>query len=439
MKILTLNAETSEGGGANKIAKVIFDAAFDLGHESYFFFSKGISANKHYRKINHDDYRNIFHKIFLYLKNKSLENRIRFLPKFFTFLVNFSEPIRTIKKYLGHEDFQLPGSKNITSLLPTMPDLIHAHNLHSNFFDIRELPKISSSFPFFITLHDCWTFTGHCCHFLECERWKSQCGKCPHLKLPMEIPRDGSRYNLNLKNKIFKDCRLHIATPSNWLAKQVNSSILRPAIKSLTVIPNGIDQNIFKPSISKHIKNELKIPQENFVISFSCNSPSANPWKNYELLLNIVEIINQSKNTNSVTLLVLGETGSISSFQNVEIRKLGWIKEPERVAEVYQASDLYLHVTKADTYPSVIMEAMSCGTPVIASNVGGISEQVTNDVDGILLPNDPVIFADTINKLMKNKYKLGNFSKMALKNSQKFNQKDMISKYYDWFTMHLNS
>ena len=181
------------------------------------------------------------------------------------------------------------------------------------------------------------------------------------------------------------------------------------------------------------------IPQENFVISFACNSPSENPWKNYELLLKIVEIINQSKNTNLITILVLGEAGSISSFQNIEIRKLGWMKEPRRVAEVYQASDLYLHATKADTYPSVIMEAMSCGTPVIASNVGGISEQVTNDVDGILLPNDPEIFADTIKNVMKNKYQLDNFSKMALKKSKKFNQKDMISKYYDWFTMHLNS
>jgi glycosyltransferase involved in cell wall biosynthesis len=110
------------------------------------------------------------------------------------------------------------------------------------------------------------------------------------------------------------------------------------------------------------------------------------------------------------------------------------LQDKRDIAEVYQASDIYLHPTKADTYPNVILEAMSCGTPVIASDVGGIPEQITDQVDGRILPNQPETFASAIREIILDTEKCNNFAKQSLSKARKlFNESDMISKYNDWY------
>lgn len=335
---------------------------------------------------------------------------------------------------MGREDFDFPATKHLLKIAGFKPDLIHAHNLHSDFFDLRELPYYSNKFPFFLTLHDCWTFTGHCCHFFDCKRWKKNCGKCPHLEIPIKLAMDGTRCNLALKRKIYSNCKIHIATPSNWLAKHVTQSILSPAIKSITVIPNGVDQNIFTPAEKIEARKELSIPETDFVISFSCNSPSKNPWKNYGLLEKIIQILSKSPKIKNITFLILGEKGEPMSYNHIRLKKLGWLQDREKVAVVYQASDLYLHPTNADTYPNVILEAMSCGTPVFASDIGGIPEQISDQVDGRVLPNKAETFASAIKEIIIDDQKRHNFAERSLFKARKlFSETDMIRKYHDWY------
>ncbi len=335
---------------------------------------------------------------------------------------------------MGREDFNLPGTRYLSKIAGFEPDLIHAHNLHSEFFDLRELPYYSNKFPFFLTLHDCWTFTGHCCHFFDCERWKKNCGKCPHLDIPISLNEDGTRSNLTLKRKLYSTSKLHIATPSKWLANHVSQSILSPAIRSITVIPNGVDQNIFASAEKIEARKKLKIPETDFVISFSCNSPSKNPWKNYGLLEEIVQILAKSPKIKNITFLIMGEDGEPNSYNHIRLKKLGWLQDKQKVALVYQASDIYLHPTNADTYPNVILEAMSCGTPVVASNVGGIPEQITDQVDGRILPNRAEVFASAIKEIILDNQKCNNFAKRSLNKARKlFNESDMIGKYHNWY------
>lgn len=349
-------------------------------------------------------------------------------------LAKISEPRRFARNLLGMEDFDFPGTNHLSRICNYIPDLIHAHNLHSDFFDLRQLSYYSNKFPFFLTLHDCWTFTGHCCHFFECSRWMENCGKCPHLDLPIKLSRDGTKSNLNLKRKIFSKSKIHISTPSHWLARKVEKSILAPAIKSLSVIPNGVNQDTFKPADKMEVRRNMGISKDDFVISFSCNSPSQNPWKNYKLVEDVIQILSNSEPLKQITFLIMGEDGGNSNHKHVSLKKLGWLSNKSDVAKVYQASDLYLHATKADTYPTVIMEAMSCGTPVIASDVGGISEQVSDKIDGRILHNSPDAFATMINRFLLDNEILKSYSERALQKARRdFNQNDMISKYHNWY------
>lgn len=433
LNILTLNAEIG-GGGANQIALNLSNAFQQKGHDTKIITRDSNLSFDNICLINNDRYRNRSFRLFKKLGQISLKKNYPLLPNFFQFLSEVSEPRRLFRNAMGREDFDFPGTKHLSNIAGFDPDLIHAHNLHSDFFDLRELPYYSNKFPFFLTLHDCWTFTGHCCHFFDCERWKKNCGKCPHLDIPINLERDGTRDNLALKRKLYSNSKIHIATPSKWLANHVTQSILSPAIRSITVIPNGVDQNIFTPAEKIKARKELNIPEQDFVISFSCNSPSKNPWKNYGLIEKIVQILANSPKFKNITFLIMGEKGEPKSYNHIRLKKLGWLQEKQKVAIVYQASDIYLHPSNADTYPNVILEAMSCGTPVFASNVGGIPEQITDQTDGRILPNQAETFASAIKEIMIDDEKCNNFAKQSLcKARMLFNESDMISKYHDWF------
>jgi glycosyltransferase involved in cell wall biosynthesis len=148
----------------------------------------------------------------------------------------------------------------------------------------------------------------------------------------------------------------------------------------------------------------------------------------------VVQILANSCKSKNITFLIMGEDGESTSCNHIRLKKLGWLQDKREVAKVYQASDIYLHPTKADTYPNVILEAMSCGTPVIASDVGGIPEQITDQVDGRILPNQPETFASAIKEIILDDQKRDNFAKQSLFKARKlFNESDMIGKYHDWY------
>jgi glycosyltransferase involved in cell wall biosynthesis len=405
-----------------------------LGHISKIISRSTNFYSENIHLIENDRYRNRFFRTFQKLTQGSLDRNYSVLPNIFRFFTLFSEPIRFLQNAMGREDFNFPGTNQLSKIFGHEPDLIHAHNLHSDFFDLRKLPYYSNKYPFFITLHDCWPFTGHCCHFFDCDKWKKSCGKCPDINIPISLKRDGTKPNLHLKRKVYSNSQIHIATPSNWLARQVEHSVLRPAVKSLTVIPNGVDQKVFAPANKNEVRKTLNIPNSEFVISFSCNSPSQNPWKNYKLVEQVMQIIVNSNKIRNITFLIMGEDGNSTVEKHVSLKKLGWLQDKNDVASVYQASDLYLHATKADTYPNAILEAMSCGTPVIASDIGGIPEQISDQVDGMILPNQPQIFASAISEVILDEHKLNRFARNSLKKARKyFNEIDMISNYHDWY------
>src|SRR5206468_8666177 len=138
-----------------------------------------------------------------------------------------AQPRRTFRRSLGHEDFDFPATRDLFSVPPEQPELLHLHNLHSpaGFFDLRELPAMTARVPTFITLHDAWLLAGHCGHSLDCERWRTGCGNCPDLAIYPAIRRDATAANYQRKRGILAKARLHVITPSRWLMDKVNESI----------------------------------------------------------------------------------------------------------------------------------------------------------------------------------------------------------------------
>ena len=120
------------------------------------------------------------------------------------------------------------------------PDIIHAHNLHGQYFGLRFLTQHSHQIPVLITLHDAWLLSGHCAHSVDCERWRTGCGKCPDMSLQPPVEQDATAHNWRRKKHIFENSRLYISTPSQWLMDKVHQSILEPAIVESRVVPNGI-------------------------------------------------------------------------------------------------------------------------------------------------------------------------------------------------------
>lgn len=312
-----------------------------------------------------------------------------------------AEPTRYVAIRLGHEDFAFPGSRRVLTLPPQRPDIFHAHSLHGGYFDLRILPRLCREVPVVLTLHDAWLLSGHCAHSLDCERWRTGCGLCPDLTLEPAIPRDGTAYNWRRKRDIYRRCQLYVSTPSRWLMRKVEDSILAPAVREARVVPNGVDCGIFRPSDMSATRAWLGLPRDARIAVATGIRLRDNVWKDYRTLEEAYREVARSQRGTPTLLLVLGDEGASRHVDGGEIRFLRYERDRHAVARYYQAADVYLHVTRADSFPLSTLEAMACGTPVIATAVGGIPEQITDRENGLLVSRgDPRALAESVRQVL---------------------------------------
>jgi len=290
-------------------------------------------------------------------------------------------------------DASMPSSGCLDA---SMPDIIHAHNLHGGYFDLRALPALSRRFPFVLTMHDAWLMAGHCAHSLECERWRTGCGQCPDLTLYPAIRRDATAFNWQRKRGLYRAARLHVATPCRWLMNKVEASMLRPGVVEARVIPYGIDLGVFHPADRRAAREAIGAPPDVPMLLFAANSIRRNAWKDYAMMREAVVRLalrwsghvdrstqakkdrgaNGHTHDGRLLFIALGETAAPERIGAAEIRFVPYTSDPATVARYYQAADLYVHAARADTFPNAVLEALACGTPVVATSVGGIPEQV---------------------------------------------------------------
>ncbi len=335
---------------------------------------------------------------------------------------------------LGIENFFHPYSRHLLSMSGAKPpDLVFLNNLHGGYFDLRILRDLGHRVPVVIRLSDCWLFTGHCALPLQCERWLSGCGRCPDLSLPPAVKRDATRFNLGRKKRIYNGSRFSVVTSSEWLLDRARRSVLAPAIRGHKVIPNGVEINTFKPGSQAAARRRLDIPANEFVILFVANLGYANPYKDYRTIEESARLLGRNTEMPPTRLIVVGQGGAGKVLGSVRIDFRDYCANPAEVAEYYQAADMYLHAAIEETFGSVIVEAMACGLPVVATNTGGIPEVVTDDTGIVVPPHDPPAMAEAIRNLMNHPDRRRRMGREGLTRARaRFDSAQMIDRYLQW-------
>lgn len=365
-------------GGAERSAKNLFHAFKHLGHESWLAVGRKIRSDPGILSLPNDDYRNGWVRCWnrFIEKNDPRIARIRGLGRLLRGVRSLGEPARWIQSKLGIEDFDFPATRHLLHLFPHRPDIIHCHNLHGGYFDLRELPSISATVPTVLNVRDGWLMSGHCAFSLDCQRWVTGCGKCPDLSLYPAANRDATALNWKRKKAIFEKSRVYVTTPSRWMLDMVNRSILSSAIIESRVIPNGVDTDTFHAGSQSRARRRLGLPAGIPVMMTAGFGLKSNVWKDYKTLHDALVFLNQAWAGHHLLMLIIGESGKVDKIGNIEIRNIPYQTDRIAMANYYRASDLYLHAARVESFGNVLIEARACGTPVISTAVGGIPEQI---------------------------------------------------------------
>lgn len=253
------------------------------------------------------------------------------------------------------------------------PDIVHLHNIHGYYLNYKLLFNYlnSQNIPVVWTLHDCWTFTGHCSHFVTagCERWKTGCYNCP---LKGDYPKsflDRSKRNYELKKKLFTaNPNLHIVAVSDWLAGLVKKSFFKD--KDIRVIKNGVDLDVFKPT---NISDNNKY----------CVLGVSGVWTKEKGLDDII-LLRELLDRDSYEILLVGLNAEQIEKLPEGIKGLQRTESIAELASLYSNANVLINPTYADTFPTVNLEALACGTPVVTYRTGGSPEAV-NEKTGIVV------------------------------------------------------
>ncbi|MEN8119673.1 MAG: glycosyltransferase family 4 protein [Bacteroidota bacterium] len=262
-------------------------------------------------------------------------------------------------------------------------NIVHVHWFNQGFLSLKNLKKlIALNKPIVWTLHDMWAFTGGCHYSGDCENYKVNCGNCPFIKKPSE--KDLSYKILKKKKAILKGANIIFVTCSHWLKEKAKESSLLEGFKVVS-IPNPIDQKQFYPMDKKRVREKLSLPNNKKLILFAAANVS-DKRKGLSYLLKALGLMvkNNSKSVD-IEIVTFGKSDD-AVFNNLpfEIHNLGVLSEVKKIAEAYNAADLFVLPSLEDNLPNTIMESLACGTPVLAFKTGGIPEMIEHKKNGYL-------------------------------------------------------
>ena len=250
------------------------------------------------------------------------------------------------------------------------PDIIHLHNIHGDFLNLTMLFDYikKNHIRVIWTLHDCWSFTGRCPHFImtKCDKWRIGCGSCKYSKsfYPQSFV-DKTEIMWKLKKKLFTGIEnMTIVTPSQWLANLVKESFLKDY--PLKVINNGIDLSIFKPTKSD-FRKKYKIDNKIILLGVAFG------W-GYQKGLDVFIELSKKLNPKKYQIVLVGTNDTIDKQLPKNIISIHRTQNQRELAEIYTVADLFVNPTREEVLGLVNIESLACGTPVITFNTGGSPE-----------------------------------------------------------------
>lgn len=369
MRVLQINAVCG-GGSTGRTCRELNDALVELGHDGLILYGNGSSDYEYARKLSSSCGVKLHGAL-----SRLLGKNAAYSP-FAT-----GKALRIIREY--------------------KPDVVHLGNLHGNYINLRPLLNYlaKQDIPTVVTLHDCWVFTGKCTHYTEagCNRWQTGCHDCPKLK--GDIPSlffDRTPQMWKEKGKLFRAIpRLAVTGVSDWITEEGRKAPCFANAKIIRRIYNWIDLSVFYPRESD-FRQQHGIPEDSFVIL----CVSAGWFKDSCKTKDLIELA--QKVGKAVQIVVAGSVSFAEELPE-NIKCIGYIHSTQELAELYSAADVYVHLSREDTFGKVIAEALSCGTPAVVYQATACPELVADGCGYVVETGDVDALAAAIGKIREDR------------------------------------
>lgn len=278
------------------------------------------------------------------------------------------------------------------------PDLVHLHWITGGFVNVGALRRYR--LPLIWTLHDMWAFTGGCHYDDGCGRFLSGCGSCPVLGSKSRY--DLSSFVFRRKAGAYRDLPLTIVTPSRWLGGLASSSPLLGGFP-LSVIPNAIDTDCFRPLAKDAARNLLGLPDGRKLILFGAAYGGDEPRKGFVHLQTAFRLLAEGGGASQFTAVIFGaSTTREAPNSGVECIHAGNLKDDVSLAALYAAADVFVAPSIQENLSNTVMEALACGTPCIAFDIGGMPDMIEHRRNGYLArPFDAADLAEGIRWILE--------------------------------------
>ena len=306
--------------------------------------------------------------------------------------------------------------------------IFHLHWIGNGFLNLNQIGKIKQ--PIVITLHDVWFITGGCHVNFECKKYESGCDKCPmfeHKFNPLNI----TKKIFNKKVNIFKNKNIQIVVLSQWMKDIVTMSPIFTNA-SVNLIPNGVNLEIFTPIDKNFARSKFSINLDKKIILYGGISAKSDHNKGYDLLIDCINLLN----IKDMEIVVFGETTSSQYFlAGYKVTSVGYLSNEIDLAKLYSAVDIVIVPSRQESFSQVSLEAISCGTPVVAFDYSGPRDIIKHKVNGYLAkPYDPKDLANGIDWIFDSLSKSNELSIKAREiATQKFDITNVAKSHVDLY------
>jgi glycosyltransferase involved in cell wall biosynthesis len=289
-----------------------------------------------------------------------------------------------LKRYRNRQDttfsVQWLPEKFAAQVRHLNPDVVNLHWINDAFMQIDSIAKLNR--PIVWSLHDMWAFTGGCHYTDQCDRYQQTCGSCPQLH--SQKSRDLSRTIWQRKAKAWKSADLTIVALSQWMADSARSSSLFRNSR-IEVIPNGLDPTRYRSIHKKLAREALGLPQDKHLALFGAMSATSDKRKGFHLLQPALQSLAQAGWHDSLELVVFGADRPAQPPEfGMNVHYLGSFQDDLSLALLYSAADVFILPSTQENLANTIMEAMACGTPCVAFEIGGMPDLIEHQKTGYL-------------------------------------------------------